>query len=132
MFAADENVTLRDRLVNAYPIPSNWTHRSPLSRTCCWQCCGKKRPVTGASGASLSGALLVVICWQNWLRPKAMMLRRRVRFDASLMGPPILHTAWGEQPPAARPRDAIAVATRARLTERPRIGGKHSVITSDR
>src|ERR1700679_3376125 len=113
MFAADEKVTLRERLVNAYPMPSNWTQRSPLSSTCCWQCCGKKRPVTGASGASLSGALRVVIRWQNWLRPKAMMLRRRVRFEASLIGPPILHTELGEQPPAPRPSDAIAVARKA-------------------
>jgi hypothetical protein len=49
-----------------------------------------------------------------------------------LMGPPILHTELGVQPLAPRLEHASAVAKRTRLTERPRIGGEHSVIMSDR
>src|SRR5260221_413724 len=67
--------------------------------------------MTGASGASLSGAFRVVICWQNSPRPKLMRLRRSVRLDGSFMGPAILHTVFGEHA-------AHATATATALAQR--------------
>ena len=93
--------------------------------------------MTGASGASRSGALRVVICWQNWPSPKLMMLRRRVRFDGSLMGPPILQTALGEQRRRAPTRaqhegdETGAPPTARRRAAASHRGGEHSVITCD-
>jgi hypothetical protein len=62
--------------------------------------------MTEGSGASVRGALRVVICWQNCPSPMLMMSRRSFRFEGSLMGPASLHTVLGEQAPPAR-REAV-------------------------